>query len=97
MQRHWLFTDANGKEQEVHGDGVVGEQPRLQPGQGFRYSSGTILETPAMAGITMAPTTASTDALIARSGRIPAAPLSGAFAIGDVQAGRELTPLDGRT
>jgi ApaG protein len=46
MQRHWLFTDANGKEQEVHGDGVVGEQPRLQPGQGFRYSSGTILETP---------------------------------------------------
>lgn len=46
MQRHWVFTDANGKQQEVHGDGVVGEQPRLQPGQGFRYSSGTILETP---------------------------------------------------
>jgi ApaG protein len=46
MQRHWIFTDANGKEQEVRGDGVVGEQPRLQPGQGFRYSSGTILETP---------------------------------------------------
>lgn len=46
MQRHWVFTDANGKQQEVRGDGVVGEQPRLQPGQGFRYSSGTILETP---------------------------------------------------
>ena len=46
MQRHWIFTDANGKQQEVRGDGVLGEQPRLQPGQGFRYSSGTILETP---------------------------------------------------
>jgi ApaG protein len=46
MQRHWVFTDANGKEQEVRGDGVVGEQPRLAPGQGFRYSSGAILETP---------------------------------------------------
>lgn len=46
MQRHWLITDANGKTQEVHGDGVLGEQPHLQPGQGFRYSSGTVLETP---------------------------------------------------
>jgi ApaG protein len=46
LQRHWLITDANGKLQEVRGDGVVGEQPHLQPGQGFRYSSGAILETP---------------------------------------------------
>jgi ApaG protein len=46
MQRHWLFTDANGKTQEVHGDGVLGQQPHLKPGQGFRYSSGTVLETP---------------------------------------------------
>ena len=46
MQRHWLITDANGKTQEVHGDGVVGEQPHLKPGQGFRYSSGAVLETP---------------------------------------------------
>jgi ApaG protein len=46
MRRHWLITDANGKVQEVRGDGVVGEQPHLQPGQGFRYSSGAILETP---------------------------------------------------
>jgi ApaG protein len=46
MRRHWLITDANGKIQEVRGDGVVGEQPHLQPGQGFRYSSGAILETP---------------------------------------------------
>jgi ApaG protein len=46
MRRHSLITDANGKVQEVRGDGVVGEQPHLQPGQGFRYSSGAILETP---------------------------------------------------
>ena len=46
VTRHWLITDANGKVQEVVGDGVVGEQPHLQPGQGFRYSSGAILETP---------------------------------------------------
>ena len=46
MARHWLITDANGKVQEVVGEGVVGEQPYLLPGQGFRYSSGAILETP---------------------------------------------------
>jgi ApaG protein len=46
LRRHWLITDANGKVQEVRGDGVVGEQPHLRPGQGFRYSSGAILETP---------------------------------------------------
>src|SRR5574340_57493 len=46
LTRHWLITDANGKVQEVVGEGVVGEQPHLQPGQGFRYSSGAILETP---------------------------------------------------
>ena len=46
MSRHWLITDANGKVQEVRGPGVVGEQPHLKPGQGFRYSSGAVLETP---------------------------------------------------
>jgi ApaG protein len=46
LTRHWVITDANGKVQEVVGEGVVGEQPYLQPGQGFRYSSGAILETP---------------------------------------------------
>lgn len=46
LRRHWVITDANGKVQEVRGDGVVGEQPHLSPGQGFRYSSGAILETP---------------------------------------------------
>jgi ApaG protein len=46
MTRHWIITDADGRVQEVRGDGVVGEQPRLAPGQGFRYSSGAVIETP---------------------------------------------------
>ncbi|MEP7314452.1 MAG: Co2+/Mg2+ efflux protein ApaG [Pseudomonadota bacterium] len=46
VTRHWLITDANGKTQEVRGDGVVGEQPHLKPGQGFRYSSGAVIATP---------------------------------------------------
>ena len=46
LSRHWLITDSNGKVQEVRGKGVVGEQPYLKPGEGFRYTSGTILETP---------------------------------------------------
>jgi len=44
--RHWHITDANGKEEEVHGEGVIGKQPYLKPGESFEYSSGTILETP---------------------------------------------------
>ncbi len=53
ISRHWVITDANGKVQEVSGDGVVGEQPHLNPGETFRYSSGTVLETPvgAMQGL----------------------------------------------
>ncbi len=46
LSRHWIITDANGKVQEVTGDGVVGEQPHLNPGEEFRYSSGAVLETP---------------------------------------------------
>lgn len=46
ISRHWIITDANNKVQEVRGEGVVGEQPRLQPGEQFRYTSGTMLETP---------------------------------------------------
>ncbi len=46
ISRHWIITDANGKIQEVNGDGVVGEQPHLNPGEQFRYSSGAVLETP---------------------------------------------------
>lgn len=53
ISRHWIITDANGKVQEVNGDGVVGEQPHLSPGERFRYSSGAVLETPvgAMQGL----------------------------------------------
>ena len=46
LSRRWVITDANGKVQEVSGDGVVGEQPHLHPGESFRYSSGAVLETP---------------------------------------------------
>ncbi|MBL4572195.1 MAG: Co2+/Mg2+ efflux protein ApaG [Gammaproteobacteria bacterium] len=45
ITRHWVITDANGKTQEVHGEGVVGEQPHIQPGESFEYTSGTIIET----------------------------------------------------
>ena len=46
LARHWIITDANNRTQEVQGDGVVGEQPRLSPGENFQYTSGTMLETP---------------------------------------------------
>lgn len=45
LSRHWIITDGNGKVHEVHGDGVVGEQPWVRPGGGFEYTSGAILET----------------------------------------------------
>lgn len=44
--RYWNITDANGLVQEVRGDGVVGEQPVLEPGEAFEYTSGTPLQTP---------------------------------------------------
>jgi ApaG protein len=46
VSRHWIITDAENKVQEVKGQGVVGEQPRLEPGQSFEYTSGTALATP---------------------------------------------------
>ena len=46
MSRHWLITDANGKIVEVEGSGVIGEQPRIAPGEQFTYTSGVSLETP---------------------------------------------------
>ena len=46
LTRRWLITDANGKVQEVRGDGVVGEQPKIPAGKLHRYSSGAVLETP---------------------------------------------------
>jgi ApaG protein len=46
LSRHWVITDANGKVQEVRGEGVVGEKPYLKPGQGFRYTSAATIPTP---------------------------------------------------
>lgn len=46
LSRHWIITDANGKTQEVRGQGVVGEQPYLlRPGEAFQYTSGAVLDT----------------------------------------------------
>jgi ApaG protein len=46
ISRHWIITDADGQVQEVRGEGVVGKQPLLQPGQSFEYTSGCPLTTP---------------------------------------------------
>ncbi len=46
LRRTWRITDARGRTRLVQGDGVVGEQPVLEPGQAFEYTSGTPLDTP---------------------------------------------------
>ena len=46
INRHWRITDAYGQLHEVRGEGVVGEQPTLQPGENFEYTSGVPLATP---------------------------------------------------
>jgi ApaG protein len=46
LRRHWHITDANGQVTEVEGEGVVGEQPVLEPGAAYEYTSGTPLTTP---------------------------------------------------
>lgn len=46
ISRHWIITDSDSKVQEVRGLGVIGEQPRLMPGESFEYSSGASLATP---------------------------------------------------
>jgi len=43
LNRHWIITDKNNKVEEVNGKGVVGQQPVIQPGESFEYSSGTII------------------------------------------------------
>lgn len=45
LSRHWIIQDANRKIEEVIGDGVVGEQPIIKPGEQYTYSSGAVLET----------------------------------------------------
>lgn len=46
LSRHWRITDANNRVQEVRGEGVVGEQPLIEPGTSYTYTSGSMLETP---------------------------------------------------
>jgi len=46
VNRHWIISDANGETQEVRGEGVVGEQPYLRPGEGFQYTSAAMIPTP---------------------------------------------------
>ena len=46
LTRHWVITDGDGQVQEVRGDGVIGEQPHLEPGEYFQYTSGTFMNTP---------------------------------------------------
>ena len=46
LQRHWVLTNAHGKVQEVHGEGVVGQTPILQPDETFRYTSSALIESP---------------------------------------------------
>ena len=46
LRRHWVITDADNNVREVRGDGVVGEQPHLDPGESFQYTSGAVLATP---------------------------------------------------
>ncbi len=45
LTRHWVITDGNGQIREIRGDGVVGEQPLVAPGEGYEYTSGAVLET----------------------------------------------------
>jgi ApaG protein len=44
--RYWLITNSNGRQTEVQGEGVIGEQPLILPGNEFQYTSGAVLETP---------------------------------------------------
>lgn len=46
LGRYWLITNGHGRETEVQGEGVVGEQPHITPGNDYQYTSGAVIETP---------------------------------------------------
>lgn len=46
LRRHWIITDASGQVEEVRGEGVIGQQPVLNGGESFKYTSGAVLQTP---------------------------------------------------
>ena len=45
LSRHWIIQDSNKKIEEIYGEGVIGEQPMIQPGGKYQYTSGAVLET----------------------------------------------------
>lgn len=46
LNRHWVIRDGRDQTQEVRGEGVIGQQPQIEPGESFEYTSGTVIETP---------------------------------------------------
>lgn len=46
LSRHWIITDGDQHVQEVKGDGVIGQQPTIEPGDSYKYSSGAVIKTP---------------------------------------------------
>jgi ApaG protein len=46
LTRHWIIIDGNQEREEVHGSGVIGQQPLIKPGMSYEYTSGVILKTP---------------------------------------------------
>ncbi len=46
ISRYWLITDGSGKKSEVQGEGVIGKQPNIAPGENFEYTSGAVIDTP---------------------------------------------------
>ncbi len=46
LNRHWIIRDGRDQTQEVRGEGVIGQQPQIEPGESFEYTSGTVIETP---------------------------------------------------
>ncbi|VYU29876.1 Co2+/Mg2+ efflux protein ApaG [Metakosakonia massiliensis] len=46
LKRYWLITNGNGRETEVQGEGVIGVQPHIEPGEEYQYTSGAVIETP---------------------------------------------------
>lgn len=46
ISRYWLITDGSGKKSEVQGEGVIGKQPKIAPGENFEYTSGAVIDTP---------------------------------------------------
>jgi ApaG protein len=82
LRRYWQITDAAGRVQEVRGDGVVGEQPVLRPGEAFEYTSGTPL--PTASGIMLGSYQMSSESGETFDVEIPAFSLDSPYAVGQI-------------